>query len=104
MKRGNKNADSCDFSCCALSRPPFKMPDAIMAAFLLPIYDSIENGVADLADPMLKDRIAELKATRNQARADAERAESALDRLGPTIRRSQNVCQNGPQVHAKACC
>ena len=35
------------------------------------LYDAIENGVADLADPMLKDRIAELKATRDQARADA---------------------------------
>jgi len=49
------------------------------------LYDAIENGIADLADPMLKDRIAELKATRDQARADAERAEGALDRLGPTI-------------------
>jgi site-specific DNA recombinase len=49
------------------------------------LYDAIENGVADLSDPMLKDRVAELKATRDQARADAERAEGALDRLGPTI-------------------
>lgn len=49
------------------------------------LYDAIENGIADLADPMLKDRIAELKATRDQARADAERAEGALDRLGPAI-------------------
>jgi site-specific DNA recombinase len=49
------------------------------------LYDAIENGIADLADPMLKDRIAELKTTRDQARADAERAEGALDRLGPTI-------------------
>ena len=49
------------------------------------LYDAIENGVADLADPMLKDRIAELKAIRDQARADAERAEGALERVGPTI-------------------
>jgi DNA invertase Pin-like site-specific DNA recombinase len=49
------------------------------------LYDAIENGIADLADPMLKDRIAELKATRDQAHADAERAEGALDRLGPSI-------------------
>jgi hypothetical protein len=49
------------------------------------IYDAIENGVADLADPMLKDRVAELKAVRDQARADAERAEGALERLGPSI-------------------
>jgi Recombinase zinc beta ribbon domain len=33
------------------------------------LYDAIENGVADLADPMLKDRVAELKAIRDQARA-----------------------------------
>jgi hypothetical protein len=31
---------------------------------------------------LLKDRIAELKATRDQARADAERAEGATERLG----------------------
>jgi hypothetical protein len=29
------------------------------------LYDATENGVADLSDPMLKDRIAELKATRD---------------------------------------
>jgi site-specific DNA recombinase len=34
---------------------------------------------------MLKDRIAELKAIRDQARADAERAEGAIERLGPSI-------------------
>jgi hypothetical protein len=34
---------------------------------------------------LLKDRIAELKATRDQARADAERAEGAMKRLGPAI-------------------
>jgi hypothetical protein len=49
------------------------------------LYEAIENGVADLSDPMLKDRIAELKATRDQARLDAERAEDAIDRAGPTI-------------------
>ncbi len=49
------------------------------------LYDAIENGIADLSDPMLKDRIAELKATRDQARLDAERAEDAIDRAGPTI-------------------
>jgi site-specific DNA recombinase len=41
--------------------------------------------VADLADPMLKDRIAELKAVRDQARSDAERAREAIDRMGPAI-------------------
>ena len=49
------------------------------------LYDAIENGVADLSDPKLKDRIAELKAIRDQARADAERAEDAIDRLGRAI-------------------
>src|SRR5437588_13093715 len=34
---------------------------------------------------MLKDRIAELKATGDQARLDAERAEDAIDRAGPSI-------------------
>jgi site-specific DNA recombinase len=49
------------------------------------LYDAIENGVADLADPMLKDRIAELKAIRDQARADAERAQEAIEHTGPSI-------------------
>jgi site-specific DNA recombinase len=49
------------------------------------LYDAIENGIADLADPMLKDRVAELKAIRDQARADAERAEDAIERLGPSV-------------------
>jgi site-specific DNA recombinase len=49
------------------------------------LYDAIENGIADLADPMLKDRVAELKAIRDQARADTERAEDAIERLGPSI-------------------
>jgi site-specific DNA recombinase len=49
------------------------------------LYDAIENGVADLADPMLKDRKAELTAVRDQARTDAERAQEAIDRAGPSI-------------------
>jgi site-specific DNA recombinase len=49
------------------------------------LYDAIENGVADLSDPMLKDRIAELKAVRDQARIDAERAQEAIERAGPSI-------------------
>jgi site-specific DNA recombinase len=49
------------------------------------LYDAIENGVADLADPMLKDRVAELKVIRDQAHADAERVEGAIERVGPTI-------------------
>jgi site-specific DNA recombinase len=38
------------------------------------LYDAIENGVADLSYPVLKDRIAEFTAIRDQARAYAERA------------------------------
>jgi site-specific DNA recombinase len=34
---------------------------------------------------MLKERVTELKSIRDQARADAERAEGALDRAGPGI-------------------
>jgi len=49
------------------------------------LYDAIENGVTDLSDLLLKDRITELKAIRDQARADAERAEGAIERLGPAI-------------------
>jgi hypothetical protein len=49
------------------------------------LYDAIENGIADVSDPMLKERVTELKAVRDQAGADAERAEGALDRLGPSI-------------------
>jgi site-specific DNA recombinase len=32
------------------------------------LYDAVENGVADLADPMLNDRVAELCAVREAAR------------------------------------
>ena len=48
-------------------------------------YDAIENGVADISGPMLKDRIAELKATRDQARLDAQRAQDAIERAEPSI-------------------
>jgi hypothetical protein len=46
------------------------------------LYDAIEAGVADLADPALKDRIVGLTAIRDQARADAERAQAMLDSSG----------------------
>ncbi|MDE5442270.1 hypothetical protein GWG65_12585 [Bradyrhizobium sp. CSA207] len=49
------------------------------------LYDAIENGIADISDPLLKERVIELKAIRDQARADAERAEGALDRAGPSV-------------------
>ncbi len=46
------------------------------------LYDAIEAGVADLDDPALKDRIDGLKAIRDQARADAERAQAMLQNSG----------------------
>ncbi len=46
------------------------------------LYDAIEAGVADLDDPALKDRIDGLKAVRDQAKTDAERARAMLDHLG----------------------
>ncbi|WP_083452151.1 recombinase family protein [Candidatus Burkholderia verschuerenii] len=46
------------------------------------LYDAIEAGVADIHDPALKDRIDGLKAIRDQASADAERAQAMLDSSG----------------------
>ncbi len=43
------------------------------------LYDAIEAGVADLDDPALKERIAGLKVIRDQARADADRAQALLE-------------------------
>ena len=46
------------------------------------LYDAIEAGIADLDDPALKDRIDGLKAIRDQAKADAERAQAMLQNSG----------------------
>jgi chromosome segregation ATPase len=46
------------------------------------LYDAIEAGVANLDDPALKDRIDGLKAIRDQAKADAERAQATLQHSG----------------------
>ena len=46
------------------------------------LYDAIENGVADLDDPALKERIAGLKAIRDQAQADADRAQAMAESAG----------------------
>ncbi len=46
------------------------------------LYDAIELGVADLGDTALRDRIAGLKATRDQAQADSERAQAMLESSG----------------------
>jgi site-specific DNA recombinase len=44
----------------------------------------LKHGIADLSDPMLNDRISELKATRDQAHLAAE-AQDAIERGGPSI-------------------
>ncbi len=46
------------------------------------LYDAIEAGIADLDDPALKDRIDGLKAIRDQAKADADRAQAMLQNSG----------------------
>jgi DNA invertase Pin-like site-specific DNA recombinase len=46
------------------------------------LYDAIEAGVADLDDPALKERVASLKAIRDQAQADAARATAMLESSG----------------------
>jgi hypothetical protein len=43
------------------------------------LYDAIEARVADLDDPALKERVASLKAIRDQAQADADRAAAMLE-------------------------
>jgi hypothetical protein len=43
------------------------------------LYDAPESGVADLNDPALKERIAGLKAIRDQAPADADRAQAIAE-------------------------
>ena len=55
---------------------------AELEARLKRLYDAIELGVADLDDPALKDRINGLKAIRDQAKADAERAQAMLQNSG----------------------
>ncbi len=49
------------------------------------LYDAIEIGAADLNDPDLRERIAGLKATRDQAQVDAERAQATLQGSGQAI-------------------
>ena len=49
------------------------------------LYDAIEQGITDLDDPSLKDRIAGLKAIRDQAKAEAERSAQAIQGAGSAI-------------------
>jgi site-specific DNA recombinase len=74
------------------------------------LYDAIENGVADLADSMLKDRIAELNGgyRRDHLRALAQRVEvdakevrimgakSVLLRSRGSLKVRPNICPPGP--------
>src|SRR5271165_1821831 len=46
------------------------------------LYDAIESGIADLGDPALKERVAGLTAIRDQAKADADRAEAMAESVG----------------------
>lgn len=49
------------------------------------LYDAIENGVVDVSNLSLKDRIAELTPTRDKARGDSERAVAHIVKIGPAI-------------------
>ena len=46
------------------------------------LFDAIESGMVDKDDAVAKERIAGLKALRDQAAADAERTQLALDSSG----------------------
>jgi hypothetical protein len=46
------------------------------------LHDAIESGIADLDDSALKERIAGLKAIRDQSRTDAKRAQATLESSG----------------------
>jgi site-specific DNA recombinase len=54
-------------------------------AKLMRLYEAIENGIADLSDPRLKERVAELTAIRDQSRIDADRAAAEIERARPTL-------------------
>ncbi len=49
------------------------------------LYNAIESGVADIEDESLKEQIAELRALKSQALADAERATVSLQTAGAEI-------------------
>lgn len=46
------------------------------------LYEAIEAGVADLNDPALKERVVALRALRDQAQVDSERAQVMLESSG----------------------
>ena len=49
------------------------------------LFEAIENGLVDVNDSSLKNRIAELTAVRDQARADADRAAAHIEHIGPSV-------------------
>jgi hypothetical protein len=55
------------------------------------LYDAIEAGVADPDDPALKERVASLKAIRDQTQADAARAAAMLEASGQQAVTPQTV-------------
>jgi site-specific DNA recombinase len=65
------------------------------------LYDAIENGVADLSDPMLKDRIAELKAIRDQAALTQSGPKTRSNGSGRASRR--RLSKHSPGRPASAC-
>ena len=54
-------------------------------AKLVRLYEAIENDIADIHDPSLKTRLEELKAIRDQAQTDAERAAASIDDSMPEL-------------------
>jgi site-specific DNA recombinase len=60
------------------------------------LYDAIEAGIAGLDDPALKERIASLKAIRDQAQVEAARAAAMLE--SPA---QQSITPDGPEVRGR---
>ena len=49
------------------------------------LYASIEEGILDATDPSLKPRIAQLRALRDKAAGDADRAAKAIENIMPAL-------------------
>ena len=73
------------------------------------LYDAIESGVADLADPLLKDRVAELKAfginpaptpTARRRLSSKQAQPSPRKRSRPSLAKRANGCATGPAAIA----
>ncbi|RRN64680.1 recombinase family protein [Caulobacter sp. 602-1] len=55
------------------------------ASKLKRLYEAVEDGLASTDDQDLKDRMRELAIIRDESRADADRAEAAIEKLGPML-------------------